>query len=132
MEWARSLGTVRRAGLEGTGAYGAGFARLLREQGIKVWEINCPDRAKRRLQGKSDPTDAESAARKVLFGNATATPKSQSGVVEALRMLSVARRSAVKARTQTINQPANQLRSLLISAQTTCANDSGRLNQKNV
>jgi len=67
--------------------------------------INCPDRAKRRLQGKSDPTDAESAARKVLFGNATATPKSQSGVVEALRMLSVARRSAVKARTQTINQP---------------------------
>lgn len=108
MEWARSLGTVRRAGLEGTGAYGAGFARLLREQGIKVWEINCPDRAKRRLQGKSDPTDAESAARKVLFGNATATPKSQSGVVEALRMLSVARRSAVKARTQTINQPTSQ------------------------
>lgn len=112
LTWARSLGNVQRAGVEGTGTYGAGLARLLREHGIEVWEINRPDRAKRRLQGKSDPTDAESAARTVLSGNATATPKSQTGVAEALRMLSVARRSAVKARTQTINQ----LRSLLISA----------------
>lgn len=112
LTWARSLGNVRRAGVEGTGTYGAGLARLLREQGIEVWEINRPDRAKRRLQGKSDPTDAESAARTVLSGNATAIPKSQSGVAEALRTLSVARRSAVKARTQAINQ----LRSLLISA----------------
>ena len=112
LTWARSLGNVQRAGVEGTGTYGAGLARLLREHDIEVWEINRPDRAKRRLQGKSDPTDAESAARTVLSGNATATPKSQTGVAEALRMLSVARRSAVKARTQTINQ----LRSLLISA----------------
>ncbi len=112
LTWARSLGNVLRAGVEGTGTYGAGLARLLREQGIEVWEINRPYRAKRRLQGKSDPTDAESAARTVLSGNATATPKLQSGVAEALRTLSVARRSAVKARTQAINQ----LRSLLISA----------------
>lgn len=82
------------------------------EHGIEVYEINRPDRAKRRLQGKSDPTDAESAARTVLSGEAVATPKLQSGVAEALRTLSVARRSAVKARTQAINQ----LRSLLISA----------------
>ena len=112
LTWARSLGNVRRAGVEGTGTYGAGLARLLREQGIEVWEINRPDRAKRRLKGKSDPTDAESAARTVLSGNVTAIPKSQSGVAEALRTLSVARRSAVKARTQAINQ----LRSLLICA----------------
>ena len=69
--------------------------RLLHEQGIEVWEINHPDRAKRRLQGKSDPTDAESAARTVLSGQAVATPKLQSGVAEALRTLSVATRSAV-------------------------------------
>ncbi len=112
LAWARSLGNIRRAGVEGTGTYGAGLTRLLREQDIEVWEINRPDRAKRRLQGKSDPTDAESAARTVLSGNATAIPKSQSGVAEALRVLSVARRSAVKARTQTINQ----LRSLLVGA----------------
>ncbi|TYP68882.1 hypothetical protein BCL69_11584, partial [Nitrosomonas communis] len=32
--------------IEGTGTYGAGLARLLREQGIEVWEVNRPDRAK--------------------------------------------------------------------------------------
>ncbi len=85
------------------GSYGAGLTRLLREQGIDVWEINRPDHAKRRLRGKSNPTDAESAARTVLSGNETAIPKSQSGVAEALRMISVGRCSAVKARTQTIN-----------------------------
>lgn len=63
-----------------------------------------PDRAKRRLQEKFDPTDAESAARAVLSGSATAIPKSQSGAAEAMRTISVARRSAVKADTQAINQ----------------------------
>ena len=66
----------------------------------------------RRFKGKSDPTDAESAARTVLSGNACPIPKLQSGAAEAMRIVSVARRSAVKARTQTINQ----LRGLLISA----------------
>ena len=112
LTWARSLGCVRRAGVEGTGTYGAGLARVLREQGIEVLEVNRPDRAKRRLQGKSDPTDAESAARAVLSGEATAIPKSQSGAAEAMRTVSVARRSAVKAKTQAINQ----LRAMLVSA----------------
>lgn len=66
----------------------------------------------RRFRGKSDPTDAESAARTVLSGSDCAVPKSQSGAAEAMRIVSVARRSTVKARTQTINQ----LRGLLISA----------------
>ena len=85
---------------------------MLREQGIEVSEVSRPNRAERRLQGKSDPTDAESAARSVLAGEATATPKTQSGVAEAMRIISVARRSAVKAKTQTINQ----LRAILVSA----------------
>lgn len=112
LAWARSLGCVRRAGVEGTGTYGAGLARVLREQGIEVLEVNRPDRAKRRLQGKSDPTDAENAARSVLSGDATAIPKSQCGAAEAMRTISVARRSAVKAKTQAINQ----LRAILVSA----------------
>lgn len=112
LTWARSLGCVRRAGVEGTGTYGAGLARVLREQGVEVLEVNRPDRAKRRLQGKSDPTDAENAARSVLSGSATAIPKTQSGAAEAMRTISVARRSAVKAKTQAINQ----LRALLVSA----------------
>ncbi|MFZ6687664.1 IS110 family transposase [Undibacterium sp. SXout11W] len=112
LTWARSLGCVKRAGVEGTGTYGAGLARVLREQGVEVFEINRPNRSKRRLSGKSDPTDAENAARSVLSGEATSIPKSQSGAAEAMRTISVARRSAVKAKTQTINQ----LRSILVSA----------------
>lgn len=110
--WARSLGCLRRAGVEGTGTYGAGLARVLCEQGIEVLEVNRPDRSKRRLKGKSDPTDAESAARSVLSEQATAIPKSHTGAAEAMRTLSVARRSAVKAKTQAINQ----LRAILVSA----------------
>jgi transposase len=112
LRWARSFGNVRRAGIEGTGTYGAGLARLLREEGIEVREVNRPNRSKRRRQGKSDPTDAENAARAVLSGEANAVPKLHSGVAEALRTISVVRRSAVKARTQAINQ----LRALLVCA----------------
>jgi transposase len=112
LSWARSFGHLQRAGIEGTGTYGAGIAQFLHTYGVEVWEINRPDRSQRRFQGKSDPTDAESAARTVLSGKAQAIPKLQKGVAEAMRTISVARRSAVKARTQAINQ----LRALLISA----------------
>ncbi len=112
LKWVRSFGDVYRAGIEGTGTYGAGLARFLSEQDIEISEINRPDRSMRRFVGKSDPTDAESAARMVLSGQSRAIPKLQTGAAEAMRITSVARRSAVKARTQTINQ----LRSLLVSA----------------
>jgi transposase len=48
----------------------------------------------------------------VLAGEATTTPKTRSGIVEAIRVLRVARSGAVKARTQA----ANQLRDLLVAA----------------
>lgn len=112
LTWARSFGRLGRAGVEGTGTYGAGLARVLREHAIEVLEVNRPDRASRRSRGKSDPTDAENAARAVLANRATAIPKEQSGAAEAMRVVSVARRSAVKAKTQAINQ----LRAMLVSA----------------
>lgn len=112
LAWAQSLGMLQKAGVEGTGTYGAGLARVLRDHAIEVLEVNRPDRTSRRLRGKSDPTDAESAAKAVLSGIATAIPKTQSGAAEAMRTMSVARRSAVKAKTQAINQ----LRALLVSA----------------
>jgi len=112
LTWANSHGRLRRAGVEGTGTYGAGLTRLLCDHKVDVLEVNRPDRANRRLQGKSDPTDAENAARAVLSRSATAIPKAQSGAAEAMRAVSVARRSAVKAKTQTINQ----VRALLVSA----------------
>ena len=112
MHWASSFGSFRRAGVEGTGTYGAALCDTLISHGITVLEVNRTDRAKRRLQGKSDPTDAENAARAVLSGIATAIPKHHSGACEAMRIASVARRSAVKAKTQSINQ----IRALLVSA----------------
>lgn len=112
ISWASAFGVLTRAGVEGTGTYGAGLCRVLLDNGVTVLEVNRPDRAKRRQQGKSDPTDAESAARAVLSGLATAIPKQQSGACEAMRIISVARRSSVKAKTQAINQ----LRALLVSA----------------
>ncbi|WP_185269130.1 IS110 family RNA-guided transposase [Halopseudomonas xiamenensis] len=110
--WGQSFGSLKRAGVEGTGSYGAGLTRVLQEHGIEVLEVNRPDRSKRRLQGKSDPTDAENAARSVLAGTSSAIPKTHLGAAEALREVSLVRRSAVKAKTQAINQ----LRALLISA----------------
>lgn len=59
LTWVRSLGCIRRAGVEGTGMYGTGLVRVLREQGVEVLEVNRPNHAKRRLRGKSNPTDAE-------------------------------------------------------------------------
>ena len=63
-----------------------------------------PDRSVRYRKGKSDPTDAEMAARAVLAGVAAATPKSGEGEVEMIRMLKSTKNSAVKARTQAVNQ----------------------------
>nr|WP_241831065.1 hypothetical protein [Parafrankia soli] len=47
---------------------------------------------------------AEAAARAILSGQATATAKTGDGPVEMARMFRLAKTSAVKARTQAINQ----------------------------
>jgi transposase len=90
--------------VEGTGSYGAALARYLRAEGVTVVEVDRPDRRSRRRCGKSDPLDAYAAARAALAGSAAGVPKTRDGAVEAIRALRVARRSAVKARTQVINQ----------------------------
>lgn len=110
--WSTSLGEVAAFGVEGTGCYGAGLARTLHRAGHQVIEVDRPDRRTRRSRGKSDPVDAEAAARAVLAGTAAGTPKSRDGDVEAIRALRVARRSAVRTRIQV----ANQIHALLISA----------------
>ena len=102
--WSRGLGEIHACGIEGTGSYGAGVARFLASRGHTVVEVNRPDRSTRYRKGKSDPTDAEMAARAVLAGVADATPKSGEGEVEMIRMFKSTKDSAVKARTQG-NQP---------------------------
>ena len=131
--WLGGHGHLERVGVEGTGSYGAALTRHLHAQGVVVVEVDRPDRKARRAKGKSDPLDAYAAARAALSGAATGIPKQRDGRVEAIRALRVARRGAVKARTQAMNQlralvltgPAElreQLRQLSVTVLiTTCA-----------
>jgi len=112
LHWASALGPILSFGIEGTGSFGAGLARWLTAQGHAVLEVDRPDRRARHRDGRSDPIDAETAARSVLSGRATGIPKSGDGTVEMVRVLRVARRSAMKARTQA----ANQLLALVLTA----------------
>jgi len=112
LAWLRRHGQVMKVGVEGTGSYGAGLARYLAGQGVPVVEVIRPNRRTRRLRGKSDAVDAVTAALAALNGEASGRPKTHDGAVEAIRMLQVARRGAVKARTQA----ANQLRDLIVTA----------------
>jgi hypothetical protein len=98
--------------VEGTGTYGAGLARFARAYGLRVIEVNRPDRSTRRRQGKSDPIDAQAAARATLAGVAATAPKTREGQVEMIRVLRVARRGAMKARVAA----AEQLYGVLYSA----------------
>ena len=107
LAWARHLGEVTAVGVEGTESYGVGLSRFLTGAGITVIEVGRVNRQHRRHYGKSDPVDAEAAARAVLSGQSTGAPKSRDGIVESIRTLHVVKRSAIKARTQTGNQMTN-------------------------
>jgi transposase len=111
LAWLRGHGRLVKVGVEGTGSYGAGLARHLAGQGVEVVEVIRPNRQARRRRGKSDTADAVAAALAALNGEATGRPKTHDGAAESVRMLRVARRGAVKARTQA----ANQLRDLIVT-----------------
>jgi len=84
----------------------------LQTAGILVVELIRPNRQVRRMRGKSDPIDAYEAAKAVLTGPVHPEPKQLDGVVEALRYVHAARRSAIKARAAT----RVQIKSLLVTA----------------
>src|SRR3954466_11868953 len=78
LTWAGDFGVIERIGIEGTGSYGAGLTRWLRARGVAVVEVERPhrhDRQARRRRGKSDPLDAEAAARAVQAGTVTGNPR---------------------------------------------------------
>ncbi len=112
LAWANEFGPITLAGVEGTGAYGAGLARFLTAEDIVVVEVDRPDRKTRRDQGKSDPIDAYAAARAAASGRASGTPKTRTGDVESVRVLRVARTGAVRARAKALTQ----LKSLIVTA----------------
>ncbi len=103
LRWANSLGRVHAFGVEGCGSYGSGLAKFLRRHDQTVREVaRPPRRGQRRMLGKSDAIDAEHAARTVLSGSGTATPKLADGQVEAIRVIKIARNTAVKAHSATM------------------------------
>ena len=87
LTWAEAYGGIEAVGIEGTGGYGVGLSRTVHRAGHRVVEVNRVDRRLRRAAGKSDTIDAEAAARAVLAGQATATPKTADGAVEMMRQL---------------------------------------------
>jgi transposase len=112
LDWLRAFGRVDVVAIESTGAYAAGLVRYLREHDIRVLEVNQPHAHTRRRRGKSDPIDAEMAARLALAGKATTIPKKTDGIVESIRLLRVTRDGAVKARSAAMVQ----LSQLIITA----------------
>ena len=112
LAWLVGFGPIIQVGVEGTGSWGVGLTRFLGDQEIVVVEVDRPNRQKRRREGKSDTTDAVSAARAALSGEASVIPKTRNGPVEQIRVLMVARRSARQQRIQTLNQ----LRHLVFTA----------------
>lgn len=104
LAWMTGFGILDRVGVESTGSWGAGLTKYLTAAGVEVIEVDRPDRKARRLEGKSDPTDADAAARAVIAGRASAIPKSRDGAVEAIRALEVVYHAATLDRTRAINQ----------------------------
>lgn len=98
LAWLRSHGDVVRVGIECSGSYGAGLMRHLDAAGIEILEVTTGDNADRRRRGKNDTIDAENAAHAAFARKRTVTPRARMGMVESLRVLRVARKSAVAAR----------------------------------
>ena len=104
MAWLESFGLVDRVGVEGTGSWGKGLTQVLVDARIEVVEVLRPNRQTRRRYGKSDVTDAIAAGRAVLNGEASGESRGPTGPVESIRVLKVARNSAMKQRTAVANQ----------------------------
>lgn len=96
--------------VEGTRSYGVGLVRFLHRHGQQVVEVDHPKRPARR-GGKSDERDAVQAAREALSRDMQSAPRAD-GPREGLRVLLLARDSAVAARTAAINT----LKALILTA----------------
>ncbi|PZE72896.1 hypothetical protein DEJ27_00075 [Curtobacterium sp. MCPF17_018] len=82
------------AAVEGTSSYGASLTEAMQQADIPVVEARPPRRADRGARGKSDPIDAEAAARAVLRTDTALLSWPRTGKIRsALRVLLAARRS---------------------------------------
>ena len=112
VRFAEQIAPGRRAwAVEGTGSYGAGLARFLGVHGEAVHEGSRTPRGERRLQGKDDSLDAIRVARAALASETHAQPRTGERQ-EALRLLLIARRSAVDVRREALVQ----LRAVIVTS----------------
>jgi transposase len=125
VRFAERVAAGKRAwAIEGSGSYGAGLARFLSEQGEAVLEISRTLRRERRLAGKDDSLDAVRTARAALASDTRALPRAGERR-EALRLLLIARRSAVDVRREGLTQ----LRSVIVTAPESLRDELRRLPQ---
>ncbi len=96
--------TARAWAIEGTGGHGAGLSRVLEQGHELVFELDRPQRARRRHGKKSDPLDAERAAREALSRPRLGTPRAGTGDRQVLAQLLSARAGAVQAATDAQRQ----------------------------
>ena len=112
LSWARAVAPGRRVwAVEGTGSFGAGLTVHLLEAEEWVCEIDRPERPARKAGAKSDEIDALRAAREALARTHLAQPRRR-GEREAIRVLKVTRRQAVRVQSQAVSQ----LKALLVNA----------------
>jgi transposase len=112
LRFAARYAVGRRAwAIEGSGSYGAGFARYLFERGETVLELSRTPKGERRLSGKDDALDAVRTARAALASRTLTRPRAGQRR-EALRLLLLARRSAVDVRREALGQ----LRAVIVTA----------------
>lgn len=102
---------TRPAAAPGQSRAAAATARFLSEHGEAVLEVSRTLRAERRLAGKNDTLDAVRIARAALASEALALPRAGKRR-EAMRLLLIARRSAVDVRREALTQ----LRAVIVTA----------------
>jgi hypothetical protein len=112
LRFARRHARGRRVwAIESSGSFGAGLTMFLLAQGEWVVEVDRPKRPARRNGAKSDELDAIRAAREALERDHLAQPRAR-GDREAVRVLLITRRGAIRARTKAINH----LKALVVTA----------------
>ena len=112
LAWVGGVGTLRRAGVECTGSYGAALSRYLLAAGLEVVEVNQPERPAVDGGARPTPSTPRPPLGAVLSGQATALAKTSHGPVEMVRMFRLARASAITSRTQAMHQ----LKAVLVCA----------------